>query len=124
MAKIVVADDEKDVLELLQFILERDGHQVFTAENGKDSLALIKEELPDLVILDVMMPGMDGYTVNTKMLENEKTKKIPVIILTAKAKVKELFQMAANIEEYIEKPFEADYLKQKIRDVLHKHDVS
>ncbi|MFH1379995.1 MAG: response regulator [bacterium] len=124
MAKIVVADDEKDVLELMQFILERDGHQVLTANNGEAAVELIKEEIPDLVLLDVMMPGMDGYTVNTKILEYEKTKDIPVIILTAKAKVKELFQMAPNIEEYIEKPFAAEFLKDRIREILQKHDKS
>lgn len=120
MAKIVVVDDEADVIELVTFVLERDGHQVLSARDGKKGLAIIQEEMPDLVILDVMMPEMDGYTVNSNLLENEKTRDIPVIILTAKGKVKDLFQMSPNVKGYMGKPFEPMDLKDKIKEILNK----
>ena len=96
MAKILVTDDEKDVVELLKFLLEKDGHQVLTAHNGKDALDLTAKNTPELILLDVMMPEMDGYTVQTKLLENPKTKDIPIIILTAKGQLRDVFAMSAN----------------------------
>ena len=120
MAKIIIIDDEPDVIELVSFVLEKDGHQVLSETNGAKGLALVQHELPDLVILDVMMPDMDGYTVTSKLFEQEKTRDIPIIILTAKGKVRELFQMLHNVVDYVGKPFEPAALKSKVLDVLEK----
>ncbi len=118
MSKILVVDDEKDVVELLKFLLEKDGHSVLTAHNGKDGLALARKEMPELLLLDVMMPEMDGYTVQTQLLEDLKTKDIPIIILTAKGQLRDVFAMASNVKAYIEKPFDPKTLRQKIQESL------
>ena len=118
MAKIAVVDDEPDVIDLVRIVLEQDGHTVLDAPDGKAGLILIRRELPDIIILDVMMPEMDGYTLNTHLLEDDAIKKIPVIILTSKDKVRSLFHQAANVVSFIDKPFEPQVLKNAIREII------
>ena len=118
MSKILVVDDEKDVVELLKFLLEKDGHAVITAFNGRDALTTAAKDIPDLMLLDVMMPEMDGYTVQTQLLENPATKSIPIIILTAKGQLRDVFAMSANVKAYIEKPFDPKTLRLKIQESL------
>ncbi len=118
MSKILVVDDEKDVVELLKFLLEKDGYAVITAHNGREALNAANESLPDLILLDVMMPEMDGYTVQTQLLDNPKTREIPIIILTAKGQLRDVFAMSANVKAYIEKPFDPKTLRSKISESL------
>ncbi len=120
MARVLVVDDEKDVVELVKFLLERDGHQVLEAFNGREALERAYAEHPDLIILDIMMPEMDGYTVNARLTENEGTRRIPVIILTAKGQMRDVFEMASNVAFYMEKPFDPKHLREKIQEVLSK----
>src|ERR1017187_8396174 len=96
MARVLVVDDGRGVVELVKFLLERDGHQVIEAFNGREALEKAYAELPDLIILDIMMPEMDGCTVNARLTETESTKRIPVIILTAKGQMRDVFEMASN----------------------------
>lgn len=118
MAKILIVDDEKDVVELLQFLLEKDGHEVLSANNGKDGLDLALKNRPDLMLLDVMMPLMDGYTVQTKLEEAPEGKSIPIIVLTAKGQLKDAFGKAPNVKAYLEKPFDPKALRAKIAESL------
>lgn len=118
MAKILVVDDEKDVVELLSFLLQKDGYTIVTAANGREAMEKIEQETPDLILLDVMMPEMDGYTVQTRLLENPKTKTIPIVILTAKGQLRDVFAVASNVTAYIEKPFDPKTLRQKIKESL------
>jgi len=120
MARVLVVDDERDVVELVKFLLERDGHKVIEAFNGREALERAYAELPDLIILDIMMPEMDGYTVNARLTETESTKHIPVIILTAKGQMRDVFEMASNVAFYMEKPFDPKHLREKIQEVLSK----
>ncbi len=120
MAKVLVVDDERDVVELIKFLLERDNHQVVEAFNGREALERVAAEIPDLIILDIMMPEMDGYTVNARLTENEATRRIPVIILTAKGQMRDVFEMASNVAFYMEKPFDPKHLREKIQEVLNK----
>jgi two-component system alkaline phosphatase synthesis response regulator PhoP len=120
LARVLVVDDEKDVVELVKFLLERDGHQVIEAFNGREALEKAFGEHPELIILDIMMPEMDGYTVNARLTENEATRHIPVIILTAKGQMRDVFEMASNVAFYMEKPFDPKHLREKIQDVLSK----
>lgn len=120
MARVLVVDDEKDVVELVKFLLERDGHQVLEAFNGREALERAFAEHPDLIILDIMMPEMDGYTVNARLTETESTRRIPVIILTAKGQMRDVFEMASNVAFYMEKPFDPKHLREKIQEVLAK----
>src|SRR3989338_157882 len=118
MAKEMVVDDENDVVELIKFMLEKDGHQVVTASNGQEALDKVEATMPELIILDIMMPEMDGYTVNTRLQEKDETRTIPVIILTAKGQMKDLFELGSNVVAFIEKPFDPRGLRDKIREIL------
>ncbi len=120
MAKILVVDDEKDVVELVKFMLEREGHQIIEAYDGEEGLAKARQEIPDLIVLDIMMPKMDGYTMHSHLLQSEATSSIPVIILTAKGQMKDLFVMAGNVVVYIEKPFDPKVLREKVKQILAK----
>ncbi|OGR56263.1 MAG: hypothetical protein A3I11_03880 [Elusimicrobia bacterium RIFCSPLOWO2_02_FULL_39_32] len=118
MAKVMVVDDENDVVELIKFMLEKDGHQVVTASNGQEALDKVEATMPELIILDIMMPEMDGYTVNTRLQEKDETRTIPVIILTAKGQMKDLFELGSNVVAFMEKPFDPRGLRDKIREIL------
>src|SRR3989338_709202 len=97
MAKILVADDEPTVLQFCAFALERDKHTVLTAETGPETLGKLMAEKPDLLLLDVMLPGMDGYTLQLRMSENEALFKVPVIIMTALKPALSLFSKFAQV---------------------------
>ena len=122
MANILVVDDEKDVVELISFLLKKDGHNITTANNGVEALAEVAKNAPELILLDVMMPEMDGYSVQTRLLENPKTKDIPIIILTAKGQLKDVFSMSTNVAAYMEKPFDPKTLRQKIKESLSSEE--
>jgi CheY-like chemotaxis protein len=127
MAKIMVVDDERDVVELLSFVLQKDGYEVVSAFNGREALEKIgllpspqAPVKPDLMILDIMMPEIDGYTMQNKMIENEETRSIPILILTAKGQMRDLFGMASNVAAYIEKPFDPKLLREKVKEIMTK----
>ncbi|MCB4790725.1 MAG: response regulator [Elusimicrobia bacterium] len=125
MFKIMIVDDEKDVVELLNFVLKNENYELHSAFSGKDVLeklgilpssqTVIK---PDLIILDVMMPDIDGYTVVTRMLDNEKTRNIPIVVLSAKGQMRDLFEMSSNVLAFIDKPFDPEVLKNKINNLI------
>jgi len=118
LTKVLVTDDEKNVVELIGFLLQKDGYDVVTAFDGKACLDKVQSEKPDLIILDIMMPIMDGYTVFTKLAENDETRKIPIIILTAKGQMKDMFAMSSNIAAYMDKPFDPMEIRSKVREIL------
>ena len=127
MAHIMVVDDERDVVTLIKFLLEKDGHTVTTAYNGVEALKVLgvdpvdaKAPTPDLVILDVMMPLLDGYSVSARMAENPRTKTLPLIILTAKGETRDLFQMSSNVSAHIDKPFDPKKLRDLIAGMVAK----
>jgi two-component system alkaline phosphatase synthesis response regulator PhoP len=127
MKKIMVVEDERDVVELLKFILEKDGYSVTPAYNGREAMELMglmtseqPKVMPDLMILDIMMPEVDGYTLQNKMMVTEETKSIPIIILTAKGQMRDLFGMASNVAAYIEKPFDPQLLRVKVKEIVAK----
>ncbi|MBI1979245.1 MAG: response regulator [Elusimicrobia bacterium] len=121
MPRVMVVDDENDVVELIKFMLEKDGNQVISASNGLEALEKVEVVKPDLIILDIMMPEMDGYTVNNRLMEKEETRTIPVIILTAKGQMRDLFELGTNVVAFLEKPFDPRGLRDKVRELLNKH---
>lgn len=130
MGQIFVVDDERDVVTLIRFILEKDGHEIIEAYNGAEVLDKLGLEparsgvtMPDLMILDVMMPEVDGYTVASRMQENPETRAIPLIILTAKGQMREVFQMSPNVKAYIDKPFDPKNLRELVTSVLNGKQV-
>ena len=106
MPKVLVVDDEPNIRTLVEAVLMQEKYVVITADNGKDCLILAEKEKPDLILLDVMMAKMDGWEVCERLKKNSKTKKIPVVMLTAKEKVL-FYSVAAKVgaDDYISKPF-------------------
>jgi two-component system cell cycle response regulator len=118
--RILVVDDNVQNVELLQEILNANGYTVTTAYDGIDALEKVSKEKPDLLLLDIMMPKMDGYQVCEALRNDEETKDIPIIFVTAKTEVKDwthaIFNMGAN--SYITKPINAKKLTEKVKSVL------
>jgi two-component system alkaline phosphatase synthesis response regulator PhoP len=118
MARILIVDDEKDVVDLLTFLLGKDGYEFIAAPDGKVGLERAIKDSPDLIILDIMMPEMDGVQMNSLLLENAATRGIPVIVLTAKGRMREAFEKAPNVHAYMEKPFDGQELRQHVANAL------
>ena len=119
--KIVLAEDEPQIARLVEFKLKKEGYQVTWKENGEEALEAIKAEEPDLVILDVMMPVMDGYEVLRRLKEDENLKSIPVIMLTARAQERDVVKgIDLGAEDYITKPFHPAELLARVKRILGK----
>jgi two-component system alkaline phosphatase synthesis response regulator PhoP len=120
--KILIAEDERDIRELIAFSLQGlGGFSVVQASNGVDAVERAAAELPDLILMDVRMPRMTGYEACKKLKENDSTKSIPVIFLSAKGQESEIQQgLNAGAEEYILKPFAPDELVNQVRGVLKR----
>ena len=104
--KILAVDDERAIVRLVQVNLERHGYEVVTAFDGKEALEKVASELPDLIVLDVMMPYMDGFEVLQNLKKDPQTRDIPVIMLTAKAQDADVFRgWQSGVECYLTKPF-------------------
>jgi len=121
--KIMVVDDEESLLQLVAAILGNEGYEVIQAANGKECLDKLKKETPDLILLDVMMPGMTGREVLENIRKNPKTKNIKVILLTVIRYAelgklgKDMFK-SLKVIDYITKPFENDDLIKRVKKVL------
>ncbi len=119
MKKILLVDDEPELRTAVKIRLEVEGYKVIPASNGKECLELARTENPDLIILDLMMPVMDGYTALRRLKEDPDLSHIPVIILSIKEKIKmEGLFISDLVEDYVEKPFETEELLTKVRAVL------
>ncbi|UCH33777.1 MAG: response regulator [Armatimonadota bacterium] len=114
--KILVVDDDQDDLRMISMILEPEGYEVVTAENGVEALAKVESETPDLVLLDVMMPELDGFAACAKLKSSPESQGIPVVLLTGVAKyiTKSKYPLdgvlRADAEEYLEKPLDPEEL--------------
>lgn len=118
--KILVVDDYAENVELVQELLTTNGYQVMTAYNGEEALERIHRDIPDLILLDIMMPKMDGYEVCEALRKDEETKDIPIIFVTAKTEVKDWTHAIFNIgvNSYITKPINPKKLLEKVKSVL------
>lgn len=121
--KILACDDEKHIVRLVQVNLERAGYQVVTANDGKEALQKVAEENPDLVVLDVMMPYMDGFEVLQNLRRNPSTRDIPVIMLTAKAQDADVFKgWQSGVDCYLTKPFNPMELLSFVKRIFDSMD--
>lgn len=127
MANILIVDDEPSVVLLLKFVMETGGHTVREAYNGEQAVRLMGIEpadaqatLPDLVILDVMMPVMDGHAVCLKMKDNPRTNKVPVLIVSAKGDMRQMFQSVSSVNGFFSKPFDPKKLKEAVKNAIKK----
>lgn len=119
--KILVVDDEVDLVETVRFPLEMEGFNVLVSYNGEDALNQARKENPDLIILDLMLPKLDGYKVCRLLKFDEKYKHIPILMLTAKTQEKDkILGKETGADEYITKPFEMDVLMEKVKAYLNK----
>jgi len=119
----MVVDDEKDVVYLIKVLMEREKYEVIEAYNGLEAYNLLtakddEKVFPDAIVLDIMMPEMDGYTFQSKLQEIEILQDIPIIILTAKGQMKDLFELSSNIFAFVEKPFEPKNLIKIVKDAI------
>lgn len=121
MNKILVVDDDISILELIKINLELMGHEVITSPDGTKGFALAQQEQPSLIILDVMMPDVDGYTVAQRIRQNNSTKDIPILMLTALGMLQNKVQgFDSGVDDYLVKPFELDELKVRVRALLRR----
>lgn len=119
--KILVADDEVSITELIRKSLEREGYQVIVANDGSEALRKIHSEQPDLVILDVVMPVLDGYEVLEAMRAHPETASIPVVMLTAfPSDVGAVAAFEHEADSYLSKPFDPEVLLSLVRRLLHE----
>jgi two-component system alkaline phosphatase synthesis response regulator PhoP len=117
--KIMVVDDEPYIARVIKFKLEQEGYTVISANDGQSGLQKIKEEKPDLVLLDVMMPGLSGYEVCQKIKEDADLAGIPVVILTAKGQERDREQgMTMGASDYITKPFSPNRLLELVKSMI------
>ena len=121
MTKILIVDDEPAIRFLISATLEDEGYELFEAADGLEASELIQENRPDLVILDVMMPGLTGYELCSRIKQDPVTQKIKVIMLTAKAQEQDKLQSRqAGADYYLRKPFSPMELTQVVADLLQK----
>jgi PleD family two-component response regulator len=117
--KILVVDDEEHIRKILKFKLEKHGYYVITADNGEIALQMVRRENPDLIILDLMMPKMDGFEVCKRIRKNFQTAQIPVIMLTAKSDmIDKIKGLAGGANDYLVKPYSNDELLLRVKNVL------
>jgi len=116
--KILVADDEEEIVEFIKTALEREGYSVLTASHGSRLTAIIKTNKPDLLILDVLLPGIDGYSLSLQLAQDDTTKDLPVIIMTALPASKTLFDKFEQVKLFLTKPFEIEVLMNKVKEIV------
>jgi DNA-binding response OmpR family regulator len=116
---VLVADDEEDIRALVAFGLKRAGYEVITATDGAEALTLATTRLPDLVVLDMMMPKATGLEVARSLREQETTKDIPVILLTARVQEADVARgFEAGADDYVKKPFSSHELEARVQAIL------
>jgi DNA-binding response OmpR family regulator len=116
---VLVADDDEDIRMLVSFRLERSGYEVLAARDGEEALRLALEHRPQLAILDLMMPKIDGYELTRKLRELEETRRMPVILLTARAQESDVARgFEAGADDYIRKPFSPQELRARVQAML------
>ena len=119
--KVLVVDDEEDILELVRYNLTREGYDVHCLTTGEQALARVKEERPDLIVLDLMLPGTDGLEVCRLLKSNSETEQIPIVMLTAKGEDADIVVgLELGADDYITKPFSPRVLVARVRAVLRR----
>lgn len=118
--KVLVIDDEADMLNVVKHCLQKVGYEVLTCDNGRNAWDAIVQNRPDLLLLDVMLPGMDGYSLQIKIAENDFTKEIPIIVFTALEPSKTLFQKFPQVKGFMTKPFKTEVLLQTVENTIGK----
>ncbi|MCZ7406064.1 MAG: response regulator [Candidatus Methanoperedens sp.] len=119
--KILVVDDEKGIVSALKISLESDNYKVVEAYTGDGAIRKARSEIPDLILLDLMLPDMTGYEICNKLRKDPLTRSIPIIMLTGLGETGRIAGLDLGADDYITKPFDLNELKAKIRNVLLSH---
>jgi DNA-binding response OmpR family regulator len=121
-ALILIADDDPDILELVGFRLEQAGHRTVTAIDGAEALRVAAEHPPDLCVLDVLMPKLNGFEVLRNLRESERTRDVPVVMLTASVQDRDVARgFEGGADDYIRKPFNPQELQARVEALLRRH---
>lgn len=119
--KIMIVDDEKDLVSLLKLSFESENYGVVEAYNGHEALEKTRTEVPDLILLDISLPGIDGYEVCKRLRKDPATESIPIIMLTGKDEVSDKIEgLERGADDYVTKPFDINELKARVRTVLRR----
>ena len=119
--KIAVIEDEADILEVIEYSLSKEGFRVCTALDGEEGLALVKKEVPDLVVLDLMLPGIDGIEICRKLKSDSATRSISIIMVTAKGEESDIvLGLGIGADDYVVKPFSPRELTARVKSVLRR----
>ncbi|MFC1855368.1 response regulator transcription factor [Thermodesulfobacteriota bacterium] len=117
--KVLIVDDEMHVIKIMQFKLKKEGFDVISAQNGNDAIEIAKKELPDIILLDIMMPDINGYMVLEALKAEDSTKDIPVIMVTAKTQESNKIKAEKlGIADYIFKPFSLQHVVESIQRII------
>lgn len=116
--KILIVDDDLEILRILQDALRSAGHEVRTCDNGGCVEQELKDFKPDLMVLDVMLPGMDGYTLALRITENPATRSLPIVVLSGLEPSQAMFQRFSQVAAFFPKPFDPDLLLETVRKIL------
>ncbi len=118
MAKILIIDDSPSEVHIVTGILEKDGYQIISASSGADGIALAATELPDLILMDLVMPGMNGFQAIRKIRRNDSTKNIPIIIVTTKKEETDIeWGLKQGASAYVTKPVDAESFREKVKEL-------
>uniref|UniRef100_UPI0003903FA9 Response regulator n=1 Tax=Thermotoga maritima (strain ATCC 43589 / DSM 3109 / JCM 10099 / NBRC 100826 / MSB8) TaxID=243274 RepID=UPI0003903FA9 len=119
--KVLLVDDSAPIRKMVSFVLKKEGYEVIEAENGQIALEKLSEFTPDLIVLDIMMPVMDGFTVLKKLQEKEEWKRIPVIVLTAKGgEEDESLALSLGARKVMRKPFSPSQFIEEVKHLLNE----
>ena len=119
MKKVLIVDDEQDIVETLQFMLESEGFECHCAFDGETGLNMAKELMPDLIVLDVMMPKINGYKISRLLKYDNKYKDIPIIMITARSQMEDkVIGEETGVDEYITKPFDMEFVISRVKSYL------
>ena len=122
MKKVLIVEDDVSTAELVKFLLLSLGCEVTYTGDGSSALRLAREWLPQLIVLDIMLPGLDGYSIQSELLKDDLTKEIPVILITVKTQMEQVFTNAGNVAGFMCKPFNVMELQSKVKSVLENRD--
>lgn len=123
--KILVVDDEENIVKLVSYNLEEEGYEIITANEGKEALAKVEQENPDLMILDLMLPKIDGFDICRKVRKNDQANNLPIIILSAKEEeIDKILGLELGADDYVTKPFSPRELIARVKAVLRRVDYS
>lgn len=123
MSKILLVDDEVDLVSAIKYSLEKDGYNVITAYNGRDAIDISKQQKPDLIILDIIMPGLDGYQVCHILKQDPELASISILFLTKRCEVADRIRgLELGSDDYIVKPFNSKELKARIKAILRRSE--